>query len=89
MGQTLRIIYFILLKETEEKRAMSNSLFLHGPLIYVQWDDNYALFCLRARVVLPRDSDCTCWFEAVVHWFDNQLWERLKADLLCLPISAV
>lgn len=26
---------------------MSNRLFLHGPLIYMQWDDHYALFCLR------------------------------------------
>ena len=43
MGQTLRIIYFILLKETEEKRATSNSLFLHVSLSYMQSDDNYAL----------------------------------------------
>ena len=47
-GPTLRITYFILVKETEEKRAISNSLFLYGSLIYKEWENNDALFCLKA-----------------------------------------
>lgn len=57
--------YFILVKETEDKKAMSPSLFLHGPLTYMPWDGSYALFSLK---VIARDPDYTCWFEPALCW---------------------
>lgn len=68
MGQTLRIIYFILLKETEEKRATSNSLFLHVSPSYMQSDDNYPLLSESNSWVLSSEAKCICWFKPGVHW---------------------
>lgn len=81
VDQALRIIYFILVKETEDKRSTSNNLFLHGPLIYMQWNNNYAFFCLGGSFqeiqIVCADLNQRCFGKCSTTIFE----ERLKADL--------